>query len=532
MAAGDAVYDVVQIGYGPVGQASAALLGRAGRSVAVFERHGGLYSLPRAGHADHEVMRIFQSVGSADDMTHDMVRCERYGWRNQHGETLLDIDWSQDGISGWASDYLFYQPYVEQALDAAVRRLPSVEVNHGWHAHAIRERDGLVEVELERGAQADGQYRLSGERRTVRARYVIGADGANSVVRESCGIPLDDLGFREQWLVADFRQRRPLSFAFDNGQICDPARPLCLFQLGKTHRRFEFMVLPGEDPAALAGPDSVWGLVAPWFGPQDADLIRAAVYTFRSANAARWRSGRVFLIGDAAHLMPPFMGQGMCSGVRDAANLAWKLDLVLRGEAGEALLASYETERKPHVATIIDQAVALGRISCTIDPAAAAQRDRALLSGDAPPPPPFPWIERGVLQRASSAAEWVGRLGPQGFVGLGEDARRADDVTGPGWQLITRDDVVAGCSAASREIMRALPVRVLDLSPGGEHRGLDRDGCYAGFFERTGLRVILVRPDFYIFGALREGEALDRMLDDAAHQVGLPGGGRDAVHAA
>jgi 2-polyprenyl-6-methoxyphenol hydroxylase-like FAD-dependent oxidoreductase len=511
------VYDVVQIGYGPVGQTCSALLGRAGWRVGVFERHPGLYALPRAGHVDHEIMRIFQSIGAAEAMTHDMFRCARYGWRNQHGETLLDIDWGQEGISGWASDYLFYQPYVEEALDAAVRRFRGVEVNHGWEAMEIRQDGAGVEVDL---ARRDPNGEDMGERRTVRGRYLVGADGANSIVRDACGIGFDDLGFREQWLVTDFRQKHPLSFEFDNGQICDPARPLCLFQLGKTHRRFEFMVLPGEDGQELTRPERVWELVSRWMTPDDAELIRAAVYTFRSASAQRWRSGRAVLVGDAAHLMPPFLGQGMCSGVRDAANLAWKLDLALAGKAPDDLLDTFELERKPHVGEIIEQAVALGRISCTVDPVAAHERDLALLSGDAPPPPPFPWLISGVLQRGAGARAQalVGRLGPQGFLGRGATARRADDHLGSGWRLLAAEPVGQPLSPAAQRVADLIGLKVVEI---GEGDLADAAGFYRQYFKDAAVRAVLVRPDFYVFGALEGGERLDGLLADLGEQLGL-----------
>lgn len=512
------IFDVIQIGYGPVGQTSAALLGKLGRTVAVFERHAGLYALPRAGHVDHEIVRIFQSIGAADGVLDDAFRCSTYGWRNQHGETLLDIDWSQEGVSGWASDYLMYQPYVEKALDEAVRRYQTVDIQHGWEAIAVERQSDLVSVTFAKGALDEaGKYVQSGERRTVRGRYLIGADGANSFTRENCGIVLNDLGFREQWLVVDFRQKRPLSFDFDNGQICDPARPLCLFQLGKTHRRFEFMVLPGEDPEEIATPENVWQLVSNFLTPTDAELIRSTVYTFRSANAEHWREDRALLVGDAAHLMPPFLGQGMCSGVRDVANLAWKLDLVLRGAAPETLLDTYMLERKPHVGDIIEQAVALGKVSCTIDPEEARLRDEAFMSGNVPPPPPFPWIVDGIISQ--SAPELSGRLGPQGRVKLGDTTGLADDVLGGGWQLIGSADEISNVGAEARQVIERLGMITIRL---GEAGGVvDIDSTYARFLEAAGASAILVRPDFYIFGAVLPGASLDALLAELSDQLGL-----------
>lgn len=495
----DRIHDIIQIGYGPVGQTHAALMGQRGHDVAVFERHAGLYALPRAGHIDHEIVRVFQSIGAAEAIMEDAFRCTTYGWRNQHGETLLDIDWSRDGISGWASDYLMYQPYVEDALDTAVRRHSNIQIHHGWEAVNLEILPDHVAVTLARGQlDNNGVYVHQGERRTVRGRYLVGADGANSFTRHSAGIQLDDLGFREQWLVVDFRQKRPLSFEFDNGQICDPARPLCLFQLGRTHRRFEFMVLPGEDPVDIAKPKNIWPLVSRWVSPDDVELIRSTVYTFRSANADRWREGRILIAGDAAHLMPPFLGQGMCSGIRDVANLAWKLDLVLRGISGEQLLDSYTPERRPHVGEIIEQAVALGKVSCTVDPAEAAIRDEAFLSGNVPPPSPFPWLQSGIL--SAQAPSLAGRLGPQSRIEIDGRSALADDIVGAGWQYIGRSSAIQGLDEEARKLFDALDVAILDIEAADGVR--DVHNVYDMFLSAAGVDAILVRPDFYIFGAV------------------------------
>lgn len=516
--ASERMYDVVQVGYGPVGQVCAGLLGRKGYDVAVFERHSGLYALPRAGHFDHEIMRVIQSLGAGSAVQEDLFRCSRYEWRNQHGETLVDIDWSRDGVSGWASDYLFYQPHVENALDAAVRQCPNVSVEHGWEARAAREFADHVEVDLRAYHLNEDGSASYGAERTVKARYVIGTDGANSIVRAESGGEMEFLGFDEQWLVTDFRQKRPLNFEFDNGQLCDPARPLCLFQLGQTHRRFEFMVMPDDDIDELQKPESVWSLVSDWLSPDDAELIRSTVYTFRSGTAAPWRKGRVFLAGDSAHLMPPFLGQGMCSGIRDATNLAWKLDLVLRGAARDKILDTYECERKPHVREIIDQAVALGKVSCTIDPEAAAERDRMLLGGEVPQPP-FPWLREGILQRnpSTKSALLVGRLGVQGKVEINGEVGLADDLIGHGWHLISQRDIAAGLGDAERQIFDDLGIRTLVV---GDHGLTDVEGTYRDYFEAHGVSAVLVRPDYYIFGALEDGQPLAALICDLGHQLG------------
>lgn len=311
-----------------MGQALAVLLGKAGHRVVAFERFHDLYRLPRAVHLDHEVMRIVQSLDVADALAGELLPLHEYRWLGADGEPLLTLVGAVPTPSGWDPDYLFHQPALESALEDRIRLLGSVTVERGCAVEAIE-------------AAADGvlrQVRTGEGERTVAARWVIGADGANSLVREGVGIGRRDLGFRERWFVVDVEPRDMAALDLPRAcQWCDPARPTTHVQSGTGHRRWEFMLLPDEDPGQF-GEARAWELLAPWFGPQDGWLVRHAVYEFRSMLAERMRHGRVLLAGDAAHLTPPFLGQGLCAGLRDVANIAWKLDLVLRGVAGPALL--------------------------------------------------------------------------------------------------------------------------------------------------------------------------------------------------
>jgi 3-(3-hydroxy-phenyl)propionate hydroxylase len=225
----------------------------------------------------------------------------------------------------------------------------------------------------------------------------------------------------------------------------------------------------------------------------------------------------VLIAGDAAHLMPPFLGQGMCSGVRDAANIAWKLNLVLRGLADDTLLDSYTIERKPHVASIIEQAVALGRISCTIDAERARQRDAAFLSGRVPPPPPFPWITEGILLDSPSGL--AGRLAPQARVECRGRQGLADDVIGQGWQLICDTGVPATADAATRSVLATLNVHTLELN--GRDGMRDIDGVYGKYLAGAHVNAVLVRPDFYVYGAAGPSCSLDALVADLAGKLAL-----------
>ena len=201
------------------------------------------------------------------------------------------------------------------------------------------------------------------------ARYVVGCDGARSIVRRFMGTELDDLQSHERWLVVDVLLQRERPDLGDHSiQFCDPARPATYVRGVGNRRRWELMLMPGDDPTAITRPEAIWALLSRWVTPQEATLERPAVYTFHSVVARGWRAGRLLIAGDAAHQTPPFMGQGMCAGIRDAANLAWKLGAVVRGDAPPGLLDTYESERSPHVREFIQTAVRLGGVIQTTDP--------------------------------------------------------------------------------------------------------------------------------------------------------------------
>ena len=316
--------DVAIVGYGPVGQALAAMLGRAGHRVVVFERFAEIYRLPRAVHLDHEIMRLLQSLGLADVLAEEMVPVHDYQWFGADGELLLRFDVSGLARSGWESDYMFFQPELEAAIDRYACVPSGVAVERGWVAEGLEDLGDHVELTLHRvSEEATGQLAKTGEYRTVRARWLVGADGANSFVREASGISRRDLGFQERWLVVDAEPHDMGALAHlpIASQWCDPARPTTIVQSGPRHRRWEFMLLPHEQPSDFEDPERVWSLLEPWYRPQDGPLTRSTVYEFRSMLADQMRKGHVLLVGDAAHLTPPFLGQGLCSGLRDAANV-------------------------------------------------------------------------------------------------------------------------------------------------------------------------------------------------------------------
>jgi 2-polyprenyl-6-methoxyphenol hydroxylase-like FAD-dependent oxidoreductase/catechol 2,3-dioxygenase-like lactoylglutathione lyase family enzyme len=512
-------FDVAVVGYGPVGQMAAILLGRIGHSVGVFERWPSLYPRPRAVHYDDETARIFQHVDLAAKLSAITEPATTYEWRNAAGQTLLMLDRSEPGPSGWPAATMFTQPDLERLLDQTAKLLPSVEVHQGWEVADVIDVGDHVRLALRSGTVEGGEWTPTGEVREVTADYAIGCDGANSLVRERMKTGLEDLGFAFDWLIADTLPRDPSLLAGVNLQVCDPARPTTMVSGGPGRRRWEWMLLPGETREEVERLDFVWRLLGrSGVGEDEVTLERHAVYTFRARWAERWREGRLTLAGDAAHLMPPFAGQGMCSGIRDAFTLAWHLDLVLRGRAAGASLDAYTSERLGHLQHAISLSVELGKVMCISDEAEARARDETLLALAADPStppiePPAPVLGPGVREapgRASGEPAAAGSLFPQALVSI--DARTVlleDACHGNGFVLYLLGAEPRGAlDEHAREYLDTLAAPTVVIS----HQ-MDLVGVYRAWFERHGCVAALVRPDFYVFGTAATGAEVRAMID-------------------
>ncbi len=371
----DRVWDVAIVGHGPSGATLARLLGGMGLSVLVLERETDIYPLPRAIHFDGEVMRVFETCGLREAVQ-AISRPGHVGmhFQNAEGQTLLIRAGSPvRGPHGFANNHYVHQPDLERVLRDAVAELDQVQVCLGHEVLDLQEDGAGVWLRVQGP---------DGATRTEQARLVVGCDGARSLVRRHLGSTMQDLGLHQPWLVFDVRLKTEVPGLPDHTvQHCDPARPMTFCNVTGQRRRFEIMLMPGDDPAQIVKADALWPLVQRWVRPEQADIERAVIYTFHSVIAQGWRRGRLLLAGDAAHQTPPFLGQGMCAGIRDVANLAWKLAAVLRGQAPMDLLDSYERERAPHVAAFIELAVRLGNIIQTTDPQAARARDARFAAG-------------------------------------------------------------------------------------------------------------------------------------------------------
>lgn len=493
-------YDVAIVGFGPSGAVAAGLLGQAGLKVYACEKLPGVYEIPRAISLDHEILRVFQQLGVVDAIQpfcEPFTPSEYFGVDGQmiRRMTMVAPPYPQ----GHTPSVVFSQPPVERALRERVARMRNVRVELATEVIDLRQDAQGATLQV-RGPEDSV--------RSIRAKYVIACDGGSSFVRTRLDLPLEDLDFDEPWLVVDVlvNERGLAKLPRVSVQYCEPQRPCTLVIGPGNHRRWEISLHPGEDPRQAATPQRTWELLSRWLTPQDGELWRQASYRFHALVAARWREGRVFLAGDAAHMQPPFLGQGMCQGMRDVANLAWKLAAVLRGEvagaAADALLDSYGTERKAHVRELTSRIKGVGSVICERDPALARARDARLLAEcggvvkDTPRQDILPRLEGGFLAAPDTSGR--GTLFPQPR--LAASGALMDHAVGDGWRL-----VLAAATPVPEAVPQGITVVALARTP-------EAEDVVARWMERHACSAALVRPDHYVFGTANDGAGLQGLL--------------------
>ena len=545
------LYDVAIVGLGPTGLTLAHLLGRRGLRVLALEREPQFYGNARAVYTDDECMQVFQAAGVAADVEADMLLDTPVQWVLEDGSVLSQLR-RTDRPYGWAVSNYFYQPYLETKMERLLARYPNVAVMRGRElVNFVQDEDGVV---VEHAASAGSRYgqppaaapKLS-ESARVRAQWLVACDGGRSGVRNSLGIKMAGKSFPEPWLVVDIKAkegedcfRHMPYFNFH----CDPKTPTVSCPQPNGHHRFEFLLMPGQTKEQMEDPATVRSLLARHIDVDKVEVLRRLVYTFNALVAERWRDGRVLLAGDAAHMTPQFMGQGMSSGVRDAHNLAWKLDAVLRG-ADPKLIDTYESERRPHAKEMIDISVQMKDFVSLANPLLAKLRNvvvKTLLKtpkvGDYirearfKPPPIYPQgAYFGLPRRRRKGAE--GRPIPQPQVRTYEGRRALlDDFLGEDFALVGyAADPRAGLDAQSLAALTALGVRCVALYPyGGRPQGAegmaaagpsglaeveDLSGEGVAWFRSVGAKkgsVALVRPDKFVYALAPASGAADIVM--------------------
>jgi 3-(3-hydroxy-phenyl)propionate hydroxylase len=462
--------DVIVVGGGPVGVMAALLLAQRGFSVRVLERAPEVYDLPRAIVMDDEIQRVFQNAGLLDGLRAITTPLLGAEFVRPDGERIIGTELPEgaDWPLGLHPSVTYYQPELEAFLrDAAGGH--GVELSLGVEVTAVHQTATGASAQTGAGV--------------MRARWLIAADGASSGIRKQLGLGFVDQGYDQDWLVLDVKLRRPVrSLPRFVQQVCDPQRPTTYVVGHADYRRWEFQLQPGESRDEMVEPTRVWELLQPWLTRDDADLVRAVVYRFHATVADSMRAGRIFLAGDAAHQMPPFLGQGLCSGIRDAANLAWKLRLVEDGTAVDALLDTYGEERLPHAAGVVEHAVDTGRLIDELSGRAPQQTGLDAAYGGSRP---FPILRHGMIHGTHPA---VGRQLPQPTV----DGAPLDVQLGPDFALLVDDpailnDVDPRWATLGRVVELSAAVMPFVLPPGG---------------------AVIVRPDRYVAAVAHDAAEL------------------------
>lgn len=516
-------YDAIISGYGPTGATLANLLGTMGLKVAVVEREKDIYDKPRAITADHEALRAFQAAGLAERIEEGTCRHPGTDFMGVDGQVIKRFyPLPAPGPLGWEPTFMFYQPKLERVLREGVGRFDEVDVflEHSF-VSLLQDAEG-VEVEIAGPNNSN---------RTLRGKYLLACDGARSPVRGEIGSTIHDLEFDEWWVVVDADLHNDVELPERCVQYCRPSRPGTYIVGPDRLRRWEIKVLPGEAPESFNDPAHLKAVLSTFVDTSGLEVKRVAIYRFHAVVANKWREGRVFLLGDAAHQMPPFMGQGLCAGVRDAYNLAWKLEAVLRGKAADALLDTYGEERRPHVQTVVETAKSFGLIIGELDERAARERDARLgaelAAGTAPTIRQsfIPGLASGLLYRdeAGTLNPGAGKLFPQPWVcGRNIGRVRLDDLVRREFYVVSTDEALAADAAVHLagfgHLADAKSISLVDeqedagridtaLIAVGEEPGLVKR-----WLAEHGAVAAVVRPDGFAYGAARSEEELKHMI--------------------
>ena len=526
----DTDYDFIISGYGPAGATLANLLGQRGWRVAVIDQFEAVFDKPRAITADQEVMRVFQEIGLADAINASSSPHPGTDFVGLDGQVIKRFyPAPPPNQLAWEPTWMFVQPELEATLRKGVARFANVTELLGHQLVRHSHSDNCVRVDL-RCLSDQRDFSITGG-------YLLACEGANSAVRQREQARVEDLAFDEWWIVVDMWIRGPVELPERCVQYCRPSRPGTYIVGPDNLRRWEMKILPGEDPQDfMRDSGKVLQALSSFVDTTHLELCRIAVYRFHAVVVDDWRFGRVFLLGDSAHQMPPFLGQGLCAAVRDAANLAWKIDAVERQGLSSRLLDTYGQERKKHVRTIVGHAKSFGLIIGELDEAAARQRDQELgnllRSGQAETVRQkfIPGLETGLLARHADGSPYAGAgdLFVQPWVAQGTDWVRLDDRMPPGFWIATTPGAPAHIWSERPDWQRLGGRTVViandasaDSGAGadGVLRVRERDGLFTHWLQQYSGMAVLVRPDHYVYGVARNVQDLDALVTRIAAEL-------------
>lgn len=516
-------YDLIIVGLGPVGVTAANLAGQWGLRTLVLDKSDTVYQNPRAMGLDHEAMRTFDNIGLAEAIAEHVMPYRASRYLNADAKLIKHISASKPPfLLGWAPNYVFSQPPLERALRTNLDSMPQVDVLLGREVLKVDSSESGVTI-----TYSDA----SGATTRVSATYLLACDGGTSPIRTNLKLTMEDLAFDEPWLVVDviLNEGAGLSLPETNVQYCETERPSTFVVGPGQHRRWEFMINEDESPTEIIRPESIQNLISRWLPPEDYQIWRASTYRFHALILERWRVGNIFFLGDAAHMTPPFLAQGMCQGLRDAMNLIWKLAFVNAGIASPKLLDSYQIERVPHVKRTTEVAKEFGQTICERDPVRARRRDDRLLATVQESPGGtirqslIPGLESGFIGSHKPA----GTLFPQPKVTTFDDQQDLlDHFTGQSLRLVIAETFTESDAliAALEDALRGkkIPTSIVQLTtnPTKASQYQEHDGLLDTWLRDHGCQIVLVRPDHYVYGGAATLEDSVNLIQDCFSRLG------------
>ena len=522
---------VLIVGAGPVGVSMANLLGHYGVETLLIDRSPAVLDYPRAVGLDDEAIRTFQAAGLAELMLRDMIQNVPMRMYTAGKQCFAEILPSTREF-GWFRRNLFSQPLGEETLRKGLMRYPHVSMQLGVELKTFtQDSEGVTVTVIDSMGQA----------RQIRAQYLVGSDGARSTVRETVlNVPFEGKTHANKWVVIEC-DKDPLDAPY-TALHCEPKRPYVCLRLPYGLRRWEFMLFPGEDEAQMLKPEKLNELLRSHVAhPESLNFIRARVYTHNSRVAQSFVLGRVCLAGDTAHITPPWIGQGLNAGIRDAFNLAWKLAWIVQGRLKPALLASYHDERHAHAKAMIDLADLFGAVLSQRNRFIAWMRDRFFMSIKNIPKfrdyvlqmkfKPMPRFSKGVVLNSGQTIqdEWVGRMFVQPNIEVEQGrTQKFDDVVGGRFALLTwRCNPLVNAPAELTEKLQQLKcVHLVGIrsrssqaeldpsmvSPKGATVVQDLENDLHHWFRSKGVDWVLIRPDRFVAAVGLSGDAVDQLL--------------------
>ena len=464
-------YDVVIVGFGPTGGTLANLLALHGFSILVLEKEKSFYPLPRAVHFDDEVMRVFETIGITNTfLKHTIIN---RGTKFVDKKNRVILDWPRPRKiteNGWYPSYRFNQPDLERELRKKLKSYKKVEIRQNSNVKKIINKKNEVDIIFE---DINSKKILN-----IKSKYLIGCDGANSITRSQMKTKMNNLGFTQKWAVIDLILTREKKNLPDRTiQYSNPARPATYCRNVGKRRRWEFAIKKTEKIETILSDKYIWNFLKPWLKKNEAKMERKTIYTFQSALAKKWRNGRVFIAGDAAHLMPPFMGQGMCAGIRDVSNLAWKISHCLINKHDEKLLNTYQSERFSNVKEYIETTMrmgefvnAAGKLPITNNISADSKGRKSMKSIK-------PRLGHGL---GNLKDKFRGKIFPQFLI---KNNKKLDEKFSLKPALIISDEIKKNISSKIK-LIRSKNIKKLEL-----------------FFKENKCEAVIVRPDRFILSS-------------------------------